>query len=317
MGRLRTLATASTIATFILVSIGGLVRATKSGLGCGTDWPDCSGKVIPVFSNYTVAIEFSHRLAAAIVTVLIASLAFTAIRSHRDEPKIMWSAIGAFFLVLFQAGLGAVVVMLELHADTVVLHLGTAMTLLALLIHLTIRIRAADGGPMSPDAAASRSAFVMAIGVFLLLLVGSYLSGTGGTGGFSDWPLMDGKLVPDLAERSQAIHFLHRAVAAVVGVMVVVLGLRIIKRKAELPEASRLVHIALGLFAIEVLIGAVNVWTGLNAAAVTAHLAIGAAVWATLVAAAASTSPALAAAAERSSARAPRPAGARLEAGRS
>ncbi|HJR45448.1 MAG TPA: COX15/CtaA family protein [Actinomycetota bacterium] len=303
MGRLRTLATASTIATFILISIGGLVRATKSGLGCGTDWPDCSGKVIPVFSNYTVAVEFSHRLAAALVTVLIAALAFTAIRSHRDKPKILWSAVGAFLLVLFQAGLGAVVVMLELDADTVVLHLGTAMTLLALLVHLTYRIRATMGGPVTPNRAVSRSALAMAIGVLLLLLVGSYLSGTGGTGGFRDWPLMDGRLVPDLAQQAQAVHFFHRALAALIGVMVAVLGLRVIRSKSEVPEAARLTHIALGLFAVEVLIGAINVWTRLNAAAVTAHLAVGAAIWATLVATAASTSPALALAAEEAHAR--------------
>jgi len=299
MGRLKTLAIASTVATFVLVSIGGLVRATKSGLGCGTDWPDCSGKVIPIFSDYTVAVEYSHRLAAAIVTVLIAALAFTAIRHHRDQPKIMWSAVGAFFLVLFQAGLGAVVVMLELHADTVVMHLGTAMTLLALLVHLTVRVSAQGGRTLRTDRGVSSSSFVAAVSVFLLLVVGSYLSGTGGTGGFRDWPLMDGQLIPDLELKAQTVHFLHRALAAIVGVIVFVVGLRVMKRKREFPDAARLAHIASGLFAVEVMIGAANVWTGLNAAFVTLHLAVGAAIWATLIGMAAVTSPALAAEAAR------------------
>lgn len=298
MGRLRTLAIASTIATFALVTIGGLVRATQSGLGCGTDWPDCSGKVIPVFSDYTVAIEFSHRLAAAIVTVLIAALAYTAVRNHRHRPRIMWSAVGAFFLVLFQAGIGAVVVMLELHADTVVLHLATAMTLLALLVHLTVRVMATDGSRWSTDRGISRASLVAATSVILLLLVGSYLSGTGGTGGFRDWPLMDGEPVPDLGRQAAAIHFFHRLVAALVGVIVLVVAVRVIKRKTEMPVAARLAHAAAGLFAMEVLIGAVNVWSGLNSAAVTAHLAIGAAIWGTLVGMAAVTSPGLVRAAE-------------------
>ena len=315
MGRLRTLAIASTIATFVLVSIGGLVRATKSGLGCGTDWPDCSGKVIPVFSDYTVAVEYSHRLAAAIVTVLIATLAFTAIRHHRDQPKILWSAVGAFFLVLFQAGLGAVVVMLELHADTVVMHLGTAMTLLALLVHLTVRVSAQEGRTLSTDLRISRSSFVAAAGVLLLLLVGSYLSGTGGTGGFRDWPLMDGRLIPGLDTKAEVVHFIHRALAAIVGIVVFVVAMRVMKRKHEFRDAARLAHVAAGLFAVEVMIGAANVWTGLNAAFVTMHLALGAAIWATLVGMAAVTSPALAA----DAARGPRAAAARgqlAEAGR-
>lgn len=294
MGRLRTLATASAIATFLLVTLGGLVRATQSGLGCGTDWPDCSGRVIPVFSDYTVVIEYSHRLAAAVVTVLIAALAFTAIRNHRDRPKIMWSSVGAFFLVLFQAGLGAVVVMLELHTDTVVLHLGTAMTLLALLIHLNLRIRASEGAELRSDRSVSRASLGAALSVFALLLVGSYLSGTGGTGGFRDWPLMDGKVVPDLAQQAQAIHFFHRALAAVVGVIVFAVGIRVLRKKNEMPLAARFAHIAMGLFAVEVLFGAANVWTGLNSGFVTAHLAIGAATWGALVGMAASASPSLA-----------------------
>lgn len=315
MGRLKTLAIASTIATFVLVSIGGLVRATKSGLGCGTDWPDCSGRVIPIFSDYTVAVEYSHRLAAAIVTVLIAALAFTAIRHHRDQPKIMWSAVGAFLLVLFQAGLGAVVVMLELHADTVVMHLGTAMTLLALLVHLTVRVSAQGGRVLRTDRGISRSSFLAAASVLVLMLVGSYLSGTGGTGGFRDWPLMDGRLIPNLELKAAAVHFGHRALAAIVGVIVFAVGIRVMKRKREFPDAARLAHVAVGLFAVEVMIGAANVWTGLNAAFVTLHLALGAAIWATLVGMAAVTSPALAAQAART----PRPAPARgplAEAGR-
>lgn len=294
MGRLRTLATASALATFLLVTLGGLVRATKSGLGCGTDWPDCSGKIIPVFNDYTVVVEYSHRLAAAAVTVLIAALALTAVKNHRDHPKIMWSAVGAFFLVLFQAGLGAVVVMLELHADTVVLHLATAMTLLALLIHLTLRIRASEGAGWRSDRSISRASLGAALSVFVLLLVGSYLSGTGGTGGFSDWPLMDGRVVPNLEEQAQAIHFFHRVLAAIVGVIVVAVGVRVIRRKSDLPAAARAAHIAMGLYAVEVLIGAANVWTGLNAAFVTAHLALGAAIWGTLVGMAAVSSPSLA-----------------------
>ena len=293
MGRLKTLATASTVATFLLVAIGGLVRATKSGLGCGTDWPVCSGKVIPVFSDYTVVIEYGHRLAASVVGVLIAALALIAIKDHRDQPRIVWSAVGAFFLVLFQAGLGALVVKRELHNETVVLHLGAAMTLLALLIHIALRVRASEEGEWKTDRSISRASLGAALSVFVLLLVGSYLSGTGGTGGFRDWPLMDGKLVPDLAQQAQAIHFFHRALAAVVGVIVIVVGIRVLRRKSEMPLAARFAHIAMGLFAVEVLIGAANVWTGLNAGFVTAHLAIGAATWGALVGMAAATSPSL------------------------
>jgi len=294
MPRFRTLVGASTIATFALIAIGGLVRATKSGLGCGTDWPHCSGRVIPIFGEPAVVIEYSHRLAAAAVVILLGTIAALAVRRYRDEPRIMWASVGAFGLVMFQAVLGAIVVKLELEAESVVLHLGTALSLLALLIYLWASVRAHEGDSVARvDPTISRSARLAALSVFALMLLGSYISGTAGAGAaFDDWPLMNGRVIPDLTIEAQALHFAHRLVAAVVGIVVFVIGLRVIRRADEHPEAARLARVGLGLFAAEVLIGAANVFTGLNSAFVTAHLATGAAIWSAFVAAWVVTSPA-------------------------
>jgi heme A synthase len=133
----------------------------------------------------------------------------------------------------------------------------------------------------------------MAGAVFLLLLLGSYVSGRDAGYVFPDWPLMNGKLIPNLDVQVQAIHFLHRGYAAIVGVVLVMFVIGMSRRKAEFPLAARLAHVAAGLFAVEVLIGALNVWTKLNSIAVTFHLLIGALIWGSLVGAAVVTSPAL------------------------
>lgn len=291
MKALRPLIVASTIATFILISIGGLVRATKSGLGCGDDWPDCSGELVPALEQRAQIIEYSHRLAAGVVLILLAFVALVAIRYYRHDKRVLWTALGAFGLVMFQAILGMIVVKLHLDAISVVLHLGTALSLLALLIYMTTFLvgETENGG----DAGLSSTAKFAAGSVFLLLLVGSYVSGTDAGYAFSDWPLMDGRLIPDLAVESKAVHFLHRVLAAVVGVVVLVAAVSIARRGAEFRTARRLMNFAAGLFVVEVAIGALNVWSRLHEAAVTAHLAIGAAIWGTLVAAAFVTSPAV------------------------
>ena len=295
MTAFRKLCFVSTAATFLLVTIGGLVRATKSGLGCGTSWPDCSGDIIPVFGHSAVVIEYSHRIAAGVVVILLASLVVMAFRQHRQTPSILRTSLVAFGLVMFQAVLGAVVVKLELEAESVVMHLGTAMALLGVLIYLSIRSSALEGeAPVRTDGDASKSARFAARAVLLLLLLGSYISGQDAGYVFPDWPLMDGRVVPDLSSQPEALHFIHRLAAAVVGVIVVVVALRIMRRKGELPVAARFAHAAVGLFGIEVAIGAGNVWTGGNATFVTKHLAIGAAIWGSLVALASVTSPAVA-----------------------
>ena len=289
MRAFRFLAVASTVATLVLVALGGFVRATKSGLGCGDDWPHCSGKLVPELEQRAQIIEFSHRAVAGVVVVLLAALALLAFRYYRDVPRVRRLSYGALGLVLFQAVLGMVVVKLHLDASSVVLHLATAMSLLALLMYLDIGLFKTDP---SGDASVSRRGAVAAGSVLLLLLVGSFVSGTDSGLAFPDWPLMNGAVIPNLAVEEQAIHFLHRALAAIVGVIVFAVCFGVIRRKNEMPVAARFAHIAVGLFVVEVLIGAANVWTELNEGFVTAHLAIGALIWTSLVGMSAAARPA-------------------------
>jgi len=296
MPRFHRIAVLSLVATFALVSIGGLVRATKSGLGCGDNWPDCPGNV-----DQALIIEMSHRGAAAVVVVLLAILAALAWLRRREAPGLVTPSVIAFGLVLFQAVLGAVVVWLELRAESVVLHLGTAMALLVLLVYITAAssVSAANLDPTT-DARIARRGRLVAAAVLLLLLAGSYVTGRDAGYVFGDWPLMNGRLVPDLSVEPYAIHFFHRALAGVVGIAVFSFCVGIMRRKRELPLQARLAHVAAGAFAVEVLVGAANVWTRLNPAVVTLHLALGALVLASVAGIAIVSKPGFAAAAARS-----------------
>ena len=289
MRSFRRLALASTVATFILVAIGGLVRATKSGLGCGTHWPDCSGAVIPFFGNRAVIIEFSHRLMASVVVFLLAVLVVTAWRQRRTHARLLWVSALAFGLVMFQAVLGAMVVWLELKAESVVLHLATALSLVAVLIYLTISAHVADG-TITPvtDPGIARRGRLAAAAVLVLVLVGSYVTGRDAGYVFSDWPLMEGRVFPDLSFEPAAIHFLHRSLALVTGIVLFSVGIAIMRRRTELPAQARMARVAMALFAVQVLIGAANVWNpppGMgNELLVTAHLLVAAVIWGCLVA---------------------------------
>jgi heme a synthase len=279
MLRFRNLALASTAATFVLVTIGGLVRATKSGLGCGTNWPHCPGE-----PTRALVIEASHRGAAGLVVILLGLLAFVALRRHRDKPLLLWPALAAFGAVIFQAVLGAVVVWLELKADTVVLHLATAMALLALLVYLSAASLAAEERlPANRDRSVSRIGGLAAGATLVVLLVGSYVTGRGAGTAFDDWPLMGGSVVPDLSIELNAIHFAHRLAVGLAAIVVTLAVVRIIKKRDEFPMQARIAMLGAVAFGIEVLIGAANVWSDLNPAFVTLHLALGAFIWASFV----------------------------------
>jgi cytochrome c oxidase assembly protein subunit 15 len=294
----RRLSIISLFATLILVAIGGLVRATQSGLGCGDDWPHCNGRLAPALETRAEIIEFSHRFAAMIVGFLVLGLAILAWRHYRNNPRILRPTLGALALVIFQALLGALVVIQELKAETVVVHLVGSMSVLALLIYILGNVSADQGRlRVEGDAPMSRQAVVVALSVLALLMVGSYVSS------WPDrppaWPLIDGQLVPDLSNTVFLAHFVHRILAVVVAALLFVFCRRVIKQKESHPLASKFAQAALGLFAIEILVGAANVWTDLNSIVVTAHLLLGGLIWSSLIALAVVTRPALEKVAER------------------
>ena len=70
MTRFRRLALVTTAATYLLIAVGGLVRATDSGLGCPEWGPTCHGRLVPP-ANVHAWIEHSHRAVAGIVVVLV------------------------------------------------------------------------------------------------------------------------------------------------------------------------------------------------------------------------------------------------------
>jgi heme a synthase len=294
----RRLSIASLFATLILVAIGGLVRATQSGLGCGDDWPHCNGRLAPALETRAEIIEFSHRFVAMIVGFMVLGLAILAWRHYRNNPRILRSTLGALVLVIFQALLGALVVIQELKTETVVVHLVGSMSVLALLIYIIGTVGADQGRfRVEADAALSRQAVVVALSVLALLMVGSYVSS------WPDrppaWPLIDGRLIPDLSNSVFLVHFIHRVLAVAVAVLLFVFCLRVIRQKEGHPLGARFANAALGLFVIEILVGAANVWTDLNSVIVTMHLLLGGLIWSSLIALAVVTGPALERAEER------------------
>src|SRR5712691_6451468 len=132
--------------TYLLILLGAIVRITGSGLGCGEHWPLCNGTLLPPLDLPTM-IEYGHRLAAAAVSGLVTALAAYAwwLRQGAGSPKGVPDGPGERFspdrtayvalgLLVVQVLLGAVTVKLSLPPWTVILHLGTAMLLLATLI---------------------------------------------------------------------------------------------------------------------------------------------------------------------------------------
>jgi len=255
MRRYVLLAWTAAVSTYLLIVLGAVVRITGSGMGCEDHWPLCNGHFFPPLDDIGTVIEWSHRLVAALVSLLVAALAFCNWR-WRIPSRLGYTALG---LLIVQVLLGAITVKLELPAWSVILHLGTAMLLLATLLVI------ARDAPLVPNT--------VVVLAFITVLFGALTANLGAAAACTGFPLCSGLLWP-LAGGVAVIHWVHRLLAYSLAPVAIGWALR---TPGAAPKA------VLGLVLLQVAVGAGTVLSGLQNGMQATHVAVGAAVWAAVV----------------------------------
>ncbi len=274
---------AAVLATYALIVMGGVVRASGSGLGC-PDWPLCHGRILPPAAIHSV-LEFSHRALGAIASILMIATVALALRGGALRRRETLIAVAIPPLLLAQILLGAVTVALELPPMIVLVHLGVALVILGLLIMLTVRIyRPASA---SDNNAGRRRLIRLAIGgaaaVYLLALTGAYVRASGASFACAGFPTCNGALLPLGSGPGVNVHLLHRLLAFAVAAHLAIVVLR--ARRVAGPDGAlrRAAWLLGGCLLAQLAIGATAVSTGVPPAAQALHLAGAAAVWAAAV----------------------------------
>ena len=296
---------------FAMVVVGGITRLTESGLSI-TEWKPVSGAIPPLthadwvraFALYqatpeyqqvngpagmTLATfkhiywwEFAHRLLGRLIgLVFAAGLAWFAWK--RAIPRgYGWKMAGLFALGGAQGLLGWYMVMSGLAQRTDVshfrlsAHLLLALAIMSALIWVALDLR--RGG--RPARLTRPAAITLAI-LFIQLLLGAWVAGLNAGQVASDWPLMQGRFLPDGIDWSRGafraltndpylIHFLHRWWAWVVVAALVIFARRV--RKVS-RRASIAIHTAFGT---QVILGIATVLSGIAIGLAALHQAVGA-----------------------------------------
>src|SRR5882724_852158 len=303
--RFRRLADLTAVVTFLLIVVGGIVRVSQSGLGCGPGgsgtkgWPLCGGQVIPFVGNENRVIEFSHRFLATVVVILIGLLCWRAYKALREHNG--WAFRGSLVagvLVLVQAGLGGLTVEHSLAEELVAAHLGTAMILLGLLLWLSFKARseAAVDARTSKSPVRGLKPYAATAAVLLLcaIVAGGYMAGTEEEGVSDSGPniagahLACGKMFPECGSgkflpfgnnRLTDIHLTHRVFVYLATIAILALLAVAFARGSRDP----LLAVTALLLVCQVLLGALNVWLGEHASLIVAHLTVATLLWASVL----------------------------------
>ena len=292
-------------ATFLLIVIGGIVRVSASGLGCGPEgsglngWPFCNGDVVPGL-DLNAVIEYMHRITAGIVSILLFALAFLAVRRYREHRPLVRASLAAAVLVVAQGLLGAATVERGLDEELVAAHLGLAMLLLGLVLYVRRAAtpessgsspRSSVLGPQSAARSLRPLAVAASVAVFLTIVAGGYMAGTQnygrpdyqpGDGAHhacgKEFPSCNGEFMPFGEARLVDIHLTHWLLMYLASILIVALAVLAARRRPS-PRVVRMAWVALGLLAVQILVGALNVWLAEHELLILAHLALATLLW--------------------------------------
>jgi heme A synthase len=287
---MRRLVLATAIATFVLIIVGGVVRVSDSGLGCGPagsgfhGWPFCNGDVVPGMDLNSI-VEYTHRAVAGVVSVMILAILVLAWRRHREYLAPAAALLG---LVIAQAALGGATVEDNLEEVYVAAHLCLGMLLLGGLLYLLRGVSGAsatDGGPRLRVLGIAAS-----VAVLCTIVAGGYMAGTQNYGRADyqlgdgahhacgkEFPTCNGEFMPFGKARLVDIHLTHRAFMYLAALLVTSLVVVALRRGVLTRYAWGLA----GLLVLQILVGALNVWLDEYELLIVLHLALGTLLWAT------------------------------------
>lgn len=157
--RFRRIGLITIVAVYALILVGGIVRASGSGMGC-PDWPTCFGKLIPpteesqlppdyheryvgygdtTFNAVKTWTEYVNRLLGVSIGILILTTLIRAMPYRKLDPALFRGALTVFLLVGFQGWLGSRVVASELKPALITAHMIVAFLIVILLIYTVTR----------------------------------------------------------------------------------------------------------------------------------------------------------------------------------
>jgi heme A synthase len=269
---LRRLSWTAVAAVFLLMGLGNVVSATGSGLAC-PDWPLCHGRVIPPL-RADVLIEWSHRLAAAVTSVLL--VVTIALATRRAAGRARRVGVALLGLLAVQILLGGATVLLRLPHLLSTAHLVNALLILAGLLWLIHRTRGDEPSRTRGPAAPTRLVLAVAAVLLLQLALGGYVRHAGAGLACPDFPLCSGDVLP--GHWLATVHWIHRWLGVLLLGAVVHLALR--ARRTPLGRQTALVAALAG---VQVALGVAAVLLRLEPPVRAAHAAVGYLTWALVV----------------------------------
>lgn len=297
---LRRFAKLTCFSTLFLIFMGGLVTSTGSGLSV-PDWPLSYGTLFPPMVG-GIVYEHSHRMVASVVGTLMLILAIWLTRSEKRRwvRNLGFVALGA---VIAQGVLGGITVLFFLPKPVSILHGILAQTFFILTIIIAYsqsveRSYREEAGQRTYVAAICKLTLAVSALVYVQLILGALMRHTASGLAIPDFPTMAGEYfprfdapmlsainywrfehnLPAVTMPQVVIHFLHRLGALLIVIVVGLLTYKGFKLAKEQRAVIGSIFILDMIILIQLMLGAVTIWSERAPYITSLHVVTGAAV---------------------------------------
>ena len=301
---LRVFAWLTVVATLFLICSGGMV--TSKGVGLAVpDWPTTFGYnmfLFPVSKWFGgIFFEHTHRLIASIVgflTIILASWLWKS-ETRRWVRNLGYAALGA---VVLQGVLGGKRVTM-LNDEIGIFHACLAQLFLGMLVVIVVALskwwRRSEGKSKTARSLASIAIVTTAI-IYLQLALGATMRHEHRDLSILDFPTANGAWIPDTTARALEkinawrdarglsdvnafqiwLQMTHRLVAVLIAAGVITFCFRVWRDARHIPLLRRMSILWLALLFCQLTLGAWTIWSNKAADIATAHVAVGASIFA-------------------------------------
>lgn len=276
---LKWIAVLSTLSMLEVLVGGALVTKTESGLGCGRNWPDCNGSLIPKEITPEVLIEFSHRISTGIAVILVAALVFLTWRRLGHVKEVKFLGIISILFIVIQALVGAAQVLWGQGDFILALHFGISLISFTSVVLLSLIVFEVDKKFDAERVHILKPMKWHIIGVtiysYLVIYSGALVRHTDSSLVCPDWPLCRNNSPFELPNNMyEWIQMGHRLAVLFIIIWVIIIAIHAAKHYKDQVVIYKGWILAVWLIVAQALAGMLVVITKLNLIVSLAHTTI-------------------------------------------